>query len=1219
MQRLQTLSTFVSLATSFCCIFQPLLATAQIIPDNSLGNENSIVVPNVDINGINSDRIDGGAIRGSNLFHSFQEFNIDNGRGAYFSNPGNITNILTRVTGNNLSNILGTLGVLGNANLFLINPNGIVFGPNARLDVGGSFFASTADSILFENSVEFAASNPDAPPLLTINIPIGLNFRENPGSIINQAALTTTEDGNPLRDNNGFLTPQGLNVPQNQTLGLIGGNVRFDNGVAISPGSNIEIGGLSEPGIVELNTVGANGNTPVLQFPSNIQQANIALTNESQINIRADDGGDININAGNFEMSGGSIIRAGIDEFLGSPDAQVGIININAQDTVSLTEDSFISNVINTDGIGQPGEINVTANSVLISGGSFLGTQTFGQGNAGDINITVDSLLMTGESLLVTTTFAKGNAGNITIETLQLQITDGAQIVAANFGQGNAGNVTIQASDAVQLVDGGIFSSVTENTTGNAGNITIETPQLQMTDGAQIVAATEGEGNGGMITVKAGNIDVSGSLFLADGLSVNSGFLAGSRASGNAGTVIIEAQRLRLTDGAVVTVAADSTGDAGTIIVRANDIELADGRDPQNRSLLDASVKPDRREDSGSGTGSGGSVIVEAERLVLRNGGRIEARTANGIGESGQVSIFATESVELSGIAPDGGFGAIILTNTTGTADAGDITIITPSFSVRDNSDILTISNVNATGNAGNIRIRATESVEIIGLGIDGNNASLDSSTDGAGNGGNITIETGRLTIVDGGLRTSAENAASGNAGNISVIASEEVVINDSSLLASTNSTGRGGGITISAERLVFNNASVSTGSFLLVEQNIPVGGDAGNINIFASDSVELIDSGIAAFTDTTGDAGNVNVFASNSVELIDSGIAAFTDTTGDAGNVTIQTETLRVLDGSLIFVSSSLPDQQNTPAGGDAGNVDIFASELVELSDSGIFASTDTTGNAGNVTFQTDTLRVMSGSRIFVDSDSSGIPGSIDITATSTLLENQSFLNANSEAGQGGSVRLQSNDIRLFNGSGIFAIGSESGETFDGNIEIDADLLVLLNRSAILTNASSPSGGSNINIQPLDDDNVVIIQSNDSVIFAAGNLTIDSSVTFQPVDVPEVAVTNPNDLIAQEFCRQRGASAFTITGRGGIAVSPNDKADGNQINVDLVEPVLTQPQNTSQQRSEIDQSLPISSLDIVPARGWIRDENGDIILVSYDPTTTEINRQQRQFPQCQS
>jgi filamentous hemagglutinin family protein len=141
----QTVFTPLCLLTGFtitCSLPLNPPAMAQITPDNSLGNENSVVVPNQNINGLDSDRIDGGAIRGSNLFHSFQEFNIDNGRGAYFSNPENISNILTRVTGNNLSKILGTLGVLGNANLFLINPNGIVFGPNARLDVGGRANAS---------------------------------------------------------------------------------------------------------------------------------------------------------------------------------------------------------------------------------------------------------------------------------------------------------------------------------------------------------------------------------------------------------------------------------------------------------------------------------------------------------------------------------------------------------------------------------------------------------------------------------------------------------------------------------------------------------------------------------------------------------------------------------------------------------------------------------------------------------------------------------------------------------------------------------------------------------------------------------------------------------------------------------------------------------------------------------------------------------------------
>ncbi len=185
-------------------------ARAQITPDHSLGAESSVVTPNVEIKGVPSDRIWGGATRGSNLFHSFQEFNVREGRGAYFSNPAGIENILSRVTGGNPSNILGTLGVLGDANLFFINPNGIVFGPNARLDVGGSFLGSTANSLIFNNGFEFSATKAQAPPLLTVNIPIGLRFRETAGDIQVQQSILQVQNG--------------------QTLALVGGNVSVEGG-----------------------------------------------------------------------------------------------------------------------------------------------------------------------------------------------------------------------------------------------------------------------------------------------------------------------------------------------------------------------------------------------------------------------------------------------------------------------------------------------------------------------------------------------------------------------------------------------------------------------------------------------------------------------------------------------------------------------------------------------------------------------------------------------------------------------------------------------------------------------------------------------------------------------------------------------------------------------------------------------------------------------------
>lgn len=142
---------------------------AQIVRDNTLGAEGSVVTPNVNINGISSDRIDGGAARGANLFHSFEQFNVNAGRGAYFTNPAGIENILSRVTGANRSEILGRLGVLGNANLFLINPKGIVFGPSSSLDVQGSFLATTADAVKLGDAGLFSATQPTTSNLLSVS------------------------------------------------------------------------------------------------------------------------------------------------------------------------------------------------------------------------------------------------------------------------------------------------------------------------------------------------------------------------------------------------------------------------------------------------------------------------------------------------------------------------------------------------------------------------------------------------------------------------------------------------------------------------------------------------------------------------------------------------------------------------------------------------------------------------------------------------------------------------------------------------------------------------------------------------------------------------------------------------------------------------------------------------------------------------------------------
>ena len=205
---LWSLSVALSLMTS-------VKVEAQLTPDNTLGKENSIV-NSVDLREI----IDGGAIRGLNLYHSFQEFNIYNEKSVYFSNPTTIKNILTRITGKNSSSILGKLGVLGNANLFLINPNGIFFGQNASLDISGSFTATTSPSIFFDNNFEFSAINPQTVPLLKINITPGLQYsRSQQGDIANQGNLTVGKDLNLIGQNLN-LTGR-LNAGRNLKLEII--------------------------------------------------------------------------------------------------------------------------------------------------------------------------------------------------------------------------------------------------------------------------------------------------------------------------------------------------------------------------------------------------------------------------------------------------------------------------------------------------------------------------------------------------------------------------------------------------------------------------------------------------------------------------------------------------------------------------------------------------------------------------------------------------------------------------------------------------------------------------------------------------------------------------------------------------------------------------------------------------------------------------------------
>ena len=551
----------------YCTLSQGIflkLATAQITPD---GTTNTTV----DVDG-NDFTINQGDRAGSNLFHSFRDFSVPNGGSAFFDNAADIANIFSRVTGGNISNIDGLIRA-NDANLFLINPAGIIFGAGARLDIGGSFYGSTADSILFEDG-EFSATDLDNRPLLTINAPIGLNFRDNPGDIVN----------NSVPDDNGSLS-----VSPGVTFALLGGDVNFTGGAIDSSGSNVFIGGLSESGTISLD----DNFHP--SFPDDVARADVSIINGARVDVRAGGGGSITVNAGNLELREGSELLAGIREGLGTPEAQAGDITINATDTVLFNNSEALSEV-DRGAVGNAGDVSITTGSLEVTNGSKVSARTFGQGNAGSVKITAnDFIKFDGEgkgkdgfengARSEVGSDAVGNAGDVSITTGSLEVTNGAQVSASTNGVGNAGSVTIKTTDLVKF-DGedqegkpsGAFSNVNPGAVGTAGGVSITTGSLEATNNGQVSASTWGVGNAGRVTIKATDLvkfDGEGKARGSAGAFSQVNFPG----EGNAGGVSITTNSLEVTNGAEVSANTFGEGDAGSVTINATDSVKFDGED----------------------------------------------------------------------------------------------------------------------------------------------------------------------------------------------------------------------------------------------------------------------------------------------------------------------------------------------------------------------------------------------------------------------------------------------------------------------------------------------------------------------------------------------------------------------------------------------------------------------------------------------------------------
>ena len=551
-----------------------LPATAQIIPDTTLGGESSKITGTPELL-----QIEGGAIRGNNLFHSFSNFSLNTGERAHFQNSPNIDNIITRVTGGNISQIDGTISANNTANLFLINPSGIIFGANAKLDIGGSFLGTTASEIKFADNTTYSTIDPQTPPLLTITAPIGLQLGTNPGNIEVMGTgnnLSYGDNFSTIRDNR----PAGLEVKPGQTLTLVGGNINLTGGNLTAESGRIELAAISSNNTV---TISPSADGWQLDTTTANQLQDIQLTAAASIDTSGAKGGDIHIRGNSLSMIDGSTILANT---LGGETG--GGIEIITHDFILLSDNNssgYPSSLLTEINIGATGDgapLTLDTGRLLLLNGAVISSGTFGAGNGGSITIRArESVEMRGTDKTIglpsfllsqANETSTGNAGTINIETGKLLVEDGGLISSSTTSNGNGGNIIVQATELVSVVgvvpvlnDSSALSTEAQNgATGTSGNLTVIAPQVQVLDRGLIQVNHTGLGNGGRLFISADKL-----------LLNNGGRLNASTALGLGGDVTLNQRDLELRGNSEITVEAlGGVGDGGNLDINADNITV---------------------------------------------------------------------------------------------------------------------------------------------------------------------------------------------------------------------------------------------------------------------------------------------------------------------------------------------------------------------------------------------------------------------------------------------------------------------------------------------------------------------------------------------------------------------------------------------------------------------------------------------------------------------
>ena len=1107
-------------------------AAAQIMPDSTLGAESSQVLSDIEGDGI--ERIAGGASRGSNLFHSFAEFNVGELQSVYFVSPAGIDAILNRVTGENGSNIFGTLGVEGAADLFFINPNGIVFGENAFLDIEGSFYATTGNAIALGSDV-FSATQPEQSRLISVRPGVLLeDYLSNASGDITSTGQLSAEENLSLAANR--LNLQGQIASGNDLTLTALEQITIRDSVTTpfvaSSGSDLVIQGNELIDIFALN----NAESALSSYGDMILRSDSVVVGDAQYLS----GGDFRVEKFSEELNSLSspndpIIRSLGNVFIGDYVGDSlhiiaagrvfvpGTVRITGADgtETSIQETVTLSNeeTILIDG-GQVATLDVRAGVLAENIGLPLGLTGSGSFPSGggmddspvDADIRIGNVIVEEPNGLVF----------LTNQYFPNEALTPSDIII--LGQGISRN---DSTFPVLGIDARGFSGLGSQVVVDArGNFLLD-------DGARIDTSSE--------ISDAGDIDLIAQqeIFLDLGARVSA--MASAAAGGD---ISLAASDIELNANAIVL----SSGEDGNISLDGNRLTMQ----PLSFLISDA-----------NGTSGSGEVSISMNESINITGGSLGTfNSLNSSGDSGNISIqtgiLTFQGILLEVIPGEPmGFGNIS-SDIGGTGSAGDIRIEADRVSVLDGAqiraDLLETSN-SVDSRGGDITLIVSDLLEVDGFLSDNDTSRISTNArpGTTGRGGDIKIEAGRVRIRNG-AQIQAGTFGDGQGGDIFVESTGSLAISDNindNRLAGIfsgpeggQSAGNSGDIVLRAEEIAVDGVE----SFISNGAGFETLGNSGSIGLFAR--ILRVEDGAIIETATSGlgDGGDIDIATTDSFSIFDSFVTteATGISAGNAGNLTIDSQRIAI-ENSVIAAS--------TDGVGGAGNILINADDSIALDEATVTASTfaSSEGDAGNLSLVSGFIDLKSSS-LATSSDQFSSGGNIDIDFSDSIRLRDSRITTSAPFSTGGDISINA-EMPLGNGIALLLGDTDitTDSSGDGGDIILNSVTIAFDDSDIITRSENQRGGD-ITIGPffpqtLPVDSSAPFDGNGRVNLDAGGATAQGQIVTPDTSIIETSLNElnaalpPVESLTAGSCIARaqadGESSFTVTGAEAIPQQP--------------------------------------------------------------------------------